>query len=220
MSNDKNVSAEASATATSAESTAATTANAKSKKMKTKDLIYAGAFGALYIVLMLILVMSSGMVPILYVLAPITVGIFCGTVYELCVLKVRKFGPALIMGVLFALVACSGAWYCMVTAIATSLLAELIIYLGKYKSKKMYLASFVVFNINMSCPYMIMFFSRDFFIQRARDYYGDAYADGLLNLMTPGLWFYIVGFSIIGGILGALIASKLIKKHFNKAGIV
>ncbi|MCR5742346.1 MAG: MptD family putative ECF transporter S component [Lachnospiraceae bacterium] len=190
------------------------------KKLRTKDLIYAGAFGALYIVLMLILVMSSGMVPILYILAPITVGVFCGTVYELCVLKVRKFGPALIMGLLFALVACNGAWYCFVTATACALLAELIIFLGKYKSKFMYLLSFVVFNINMSCPYMIMTFNRDGFMTRARDYYGEEYANGLSKLMTPWIWYALVGFAIIGGILGALIASKLIKKHFTKAGIV
>jgi len=192
----------------------------KDKKLRTKDLIFAGAFGALYIVLMLILVMSSGMVPILYILAPITVGVFCGTVYELCVLKVRKFGPALIIGVLFALVACNGAWYCMVTAIATSILAEVIILLGRYKSKFMYLASFVVFNLNMACPYMIIFFNRDGFIKKARDYYGDGYADSLTSLMPQWIWFAIIGFALIGGLLGSLIASKLIKKHFTKAGIV
>ena len=81
------------------------------KKLRTKELIYAGAFGALYIVLMLIIVLGTSMIPILYILAPISVGLVCGTVYMLCVLKVRKFGAALILGVLFALTACSGAWY-------------------------------------------------------------------------------------------------------------
>ena len=44
-------------------------------KLKTKDLIYAGAFGAVYLILMLAIVMVSGMIPILYILAPLTVGI-------------------------------------------------------------------------------------------------------------------------------------------------
>ena len=78
------------------------------KKLRTKELIYAGAFGALYIVLMLIVVLGTSMIPILYILAPISVGLVCGTVYMLCVLKVRKFGAALILGVLFALTSCSG----------------------------------------------------------------------------------------------------------------
>ena len=35
------------------------------KKMRTKDLIFAGAFGAIYLVLMLIVVMVGGAIPIL-----------------------------------------------------------------------------------------------------------------------------------------------------------
>ncbi|MGF6367097.1 putative ECF transporter S component (TIGR02185 family) [Aequitasia blattaphilus] len=120
------------------------------KKLRTKDLIYAGAFGAIYLVLMLIIVMGSGMVPILYIISPLTVGVICGTVYMLCDLKVHKFGAVLILGVLFALVACSGYWLSMVCAALTALAAELILYLGKYKSKAMYVLSFAVFNVTCS----------------------------------------------------------------------
>ena len=55
------------------------------KKMRTRDLIYAGAFGAIYLVVMLAVVMLSGMIPILYLVAPLTVGVVCGTIYEMCV---------------------------------------------------------------------------------------------------------------------------------------
>ena len=117
-------------------------ANNGSKKMSAKELMYAGAFAAIYIVL--IIVMGSGIVPILYVLSPISVGAVCGTVYMLCVLKVRRFGAALIMGALFALIACSSNMAGLVMALCTSLLAELVLFLGKYQSKKMYLLSFTV----------------------------------------------------------------------------
>ena len=134
------------------------------KKMRTKDLIYAGAFGAIYIVMMLIIVMASGMLPVLYLAAPLTVGVVCGTVYMLCVLKVRKFGAALILGALFALVACSTAWQGAVLALSAALLAELILFLGKYKSKKMYITSFVLFNLNMAGPFLMLFIARDHFL--------------------------------------------------------
>ncbi|MBQ9004860.1 MAG: MptD family putative ECF transporter S component, partial [Atopobiaceae bacterium] len=130
---------------------------ASAKKMRTRDLIYAGAFGAIYLVVMLIIVMGASMVsPILYLAAPLFVGTVCGTIYEMCVLKVRKFGPALILGVLFALVSCASAGLiALVLAIAFALAAELIIMAGKYQSKKMYLLSFVAFNCNMACPYLM-----------------------------------------------------------------
>ena len=95
--------------------------NPSNRKLRTKELIYAGAFGALYIVLMLVIVLGTSMIPVLYLLAPITVGLVCGTVYMLCVLKVKKFGAALILGVLFALCACSNAWFSFVGAVAAEL---------------------------------------------------------------------------------------------------
>jgi len=106
-------------------------------------------FGAIYLVVMLVVVMLSGMIPILYLIAPLTVGIVCGTIYEMCVLKVHKFGAALILGALFALVSCTSNILSLVCAIVVAILAELVIKAGGYTSKKMYLASFVVFNLNI-----------------------------------------------------------------------
>ena len=191
-----------------------------SKKMTAKDLMYAGAFAAIYIVLMLVIVMGSGIVPILYVISPITVGAVCGTVYMLSVLKVKRFGAALIMGILFALSACASNMPGLIMAICTSLLAELVLLLGKYKSKKMYLLSFVVFNLNMSCPFSMLFFARDKFFAISEQYQGKEHTEALMKLLPDGIYFGIIGFAVIGGILGAFIANKLIKKHFEKAGIV
>lgn len=190
------------------------------KKLETKDLIYAGAFGAIYIVLMLIIVMGSGMIPILYILSPLTVGIVCATVYELCVLKVHKFGAALILGVLFALVAASSNIVGLICAVVIALIAELIIKAGNYKSKKMYLLSFVIFNLNMVCPFATLVMNREAFFEKAVGYYGQDYADKVAALTPSWIIFAFIGLALLGGIIGAFIADKLIKKHFAKAGIV
>ena len=158
------------------------TAQQSDKKLRTKDLIYAGAFGAVYIVLMLIAVLGTSAIPVLYILAPFTVGVVCATVYELCVLKVHKFGAALILGVLFALVACSGNVLGMVLAVACALAAEFIIMAGQYKSRKMFLLSFLAFNLNMVCPYTMLYFHRDEFMARSVSFYGQDYADQLATI--------------------------------------
>lgn len=196
------------------------TAAAEDKKLRTKDLIYAGAFGAIYIVLMLVVVLGTSMVPILYILAPLPVGIVCGTVYELCVLKVHKFGAALILGVLFALVACSAHPLGMILAVIAALLAELVIRSGSYKSKKMYLLSFVVFNLNMVCPYTQLYFYRDQFLSLSANYYGQTYADAIAGYANNGLAFLQIALALLGGAIGSFIASRLISKHFEKAGII
>lgn len=190
------------------------------KKMRTRDLIYAGAFGAIYIVLMLIIVLGTSAIPVLYIAAPFTVGVVCATVYELCVLKVRKFGAALILGVLFALVACSGNLMGMVLAIACALAAELVIKAGGYKSRKMFLLSFPVLNLNMVCPYTMLYFHRDEFMARSVSFYGQEYADQLAKYAVSSLAFIQIALALAGALIGALIASRLISKHFEKAGIV
>lgn len=190
------------------------------RKMRTRDLIYAGAFGAIYLVLMLIIVMGSGAIPILYLLTPLTVGLVCGTVYLLCVVKVHKFGAALILGVLFALVACSASIPGLVLGIAAALGAELVLFLGKYRSKTAYLASFVVFNINMSAPFLMLLLAYDRFLEMVVGYRGQAFADTFAALTPDGIWFAILGLALLGGLGGSFIGSRLIKKHFTKAGIV
>lgn len=190
------------------------------KKMRTKELIFAGAFGAIYIVVMLLVVMLFGTVPILYILTPLPVGIICATIYELCVLKVRKFGAALILGVLFAVTSCSGYLPGLIIAVVVALLAELVILAGKYKSKLMFLLSYLVFNLNMVCPFTNLYFNRDAFMSMATEYYGADYANGVAQLATSWLPLIQIGLAVLGAGIGAFVASKLIKKHFEKAGIV
>lgn len=188
--------------------------------LSTKDLIYAGAFGAIYLVLMLVIVMGLGAMPLLYWMAPLFVGLVGGTVYMLCVMKVRKLGAALILGILFALVAGSTRWYTFVGCLVGPILAELVIRAGKYESRKMYLISFILFNLSMCGPYLAFVFDLDASLAMSAQYYGDAYVQGMTQIFGSGFYFGTVAFAIIGGAGGAFIASKLLKKHFEKAAIV
>lgn len=192
----------------------------KKNKLTTKDLIYAGAFGAIYIVLMLAIVMGLGAIPLLYWLAPMFVGLIGGTVYMLCVMKVKKFGTALILGLLFALVAGSTRWYTFCACLVGPLLAELVIFMGKYESRKMYLASFVLFNLSMCGPYLCFVFDLDASLAMSAQYYGAAYVKAATQIFQGGFYLGTIGFALVGGIGGALLASKLLKKHFEKAAII
>ncbi len=190
------------------------------KKLRTKDLIFAGAFGAIYIVLMLLVVMSCGSVPILYIISPLFVGIVCATVYELCVLKVRKFGAALVIGILFAVTTSAAFLPGLILAIVIALIAEFVMMAGKYKSKKMFMLSFVVFNLNMVCPFTNLYFRRDAFLSMATEYYSQEYAEAVATYATPVLPLIQIALALVGAVIGLVIANLLIKKHFEKAGIV
>ena len=57
----------------------------KTNKLKTKDLIVAGAFAALYVVVLFAVVTVMGFVPILYLIAPFVNSVILGCIY-ICLL--------------------------------------------------------------------------------------------------------------------------------------
>lgn len=191
-------------------------------KLKTKDLIYAGAFASVYIVVMFVAVMLLGFVPVLYLLAsPFVVGLLNATVYIMYIMKVKKFGAITILGLLFGLVTTTGGHpYSIMFAVPLGLIADLIAKSGNYKSKTMISISYMIFNLTMIGPFMTLFVARDSFVDSCVEYYGEAYGEAILNLATDWLIFAQAGLAVLGALLGTLLAQKLLKTHFEKAGIV
>ncbi|MFI3116127.1 MAG: MptD family putative ECF transporter S component [Clostridia bacterium] len=192
------------------------------KKLKTKDLIYAGAFAAIYIVVMFVAVMLLGFVPFLYLFAsPFVVGVIGAIVYTMYVLKIKKFGGITILGVLFGLVTTTGGHpYSIMFAIPIGIVADLIAKTGKFESKKLISISYMVFNLTMIGPFMTLFVAKDAFVQSCIDYYGQSYGDAIASLATDWLIFAQGGLAVAGAFVGTILASKLLKTHFEKAGIV
>ena len=62
----------------------------KTNKLKTKDLIVAGAFAALYVVVLFVVVTVMGFVPILYLIAPFVNSVILGCIYMMYVKKCPK----------------------------------------------------------------------------------------------------------------------------------
>lgn len=81
------------------------------RKLTVKALIVAGAFAALYLVVMLIVVMGAGFIPILLLSLPLLLSVVCGPIYMLYVMKVPKRGAVLILSILAGLaMLSSGMW--------------------------------------------------------------------------------------------------------------
>lgn len=188
---------------------------------RTKDLIYSGAFAAIYLVVMLVIVMGgSAISPLLYIMAPLFTGIITGTIYILAVLKVKSFVPAVVMGAVFALMMVSASPVTIVMIVVWTALACLVLHLGKYQKKLTFDLSFVLFNMNITAPFAMLLYARDAYIARAAEYNGAAYAESLAAVTPDGIYFAILAMGVVGGIIGALIANKLIDKHFKKAGVL
>lgn len=191
------------------------------KKIDTKSLIQSGAFAAIYFVLMFIIVMGSTVVsPALYLASPLTVGIITGTVYLLSVLKVKSIVPVIVMGVLFFFGAGGNSPVGAAITIAATVAACVILVVSKFRSKLMFCLSFVVYNLTMAAPFAMLATARDQFIGMVESYYGDAMV-AQFEALTPD-WIFpaLVALALVGGALGALIGSRLVDKHFKRAGVL
>ena len=148
-----------------------------SKKLTVKDLIFAGTFAAIYLVAVLGIMMVVGSVPILYLLCPCILGVLLGSIYLLSVTKVRKFGAALIIELLFACISTGFDPIAFSVCVISAVLAEICILIGKYKSKKWYAISYVFFNIGTAANFIRIFFAKDAYIANLQQRAGGAFAD-------------------------------------------
>lgn len=189
------------------------------KKMNTKDYIFAGAFAALYIVILLASVMLFGLNPIIYLMTPLIAGIILGPVFILYISKVPKKGAIFILAILTGLVMSSYSIIPLVIAVIVGILAELVLSnrMGNIKVKNA--IAYSIFNISLVGPFTMLLFARDQFMQTSADYYGQDYVERISALTPDWILLVLVAFAIVGGLVGALLGHKMNKKHFEKAGI-
>ncbi|KGF07049.1 membrane protein [Tissierellia bacterium S5-A11] len=190
------------------------------KKLKVKDLVSIGVFAVIYFVLMFAVGMM-GMIPILFLIYPTVLGIVAGTVLMLFMAKVQKPWALFILGMISPLVmfAMGHTYVLPVFSLIVMMVAELIRKIGNYNSFKYNMLSYAVFCTWICGSLMQMLLAKEKYIELSM-MMGKDYVDALENLITyPHMALVALG-AFLGGIIGAYIGKALLKKHFEKAGIV
>lgn len=193
----------------------------RATKLSGHDLINIGIFGAIYFVIVCVISML-GIVPVFLPLLAVLVPIIGGIIpFMLFLTKVKKPGMifimAIIMGLLMVLTG-MGMWSLLTSAIA-GLIAEIVFKSGNYASAKKAVLTYGFFSLWMYGNYMSLFLDREqYFAQRAS--FGKAYAEAVAQLLPNWMAFVLLIACFICGILGGLFGQKVLKKHFEKAGLV
>ena len=187
--------------------------------MKGKDLINIGIFSAIYFVIVFIVAML-GFVPIMLPMLAVLVPIIGGVPFMLFLTRVKKFGMiwimSIIMGLLMILTGMS--WPPLAVSAVTGLIAELVFRAGKYRSAAMAVLTNAVFSLWVAANYLPLFFAADKYWESRKDY-GQDYIDSVNKLMSKWMCPTLFAAAFVCGIIGGLLGRKLMKKHFEKAGI-
>ncbi|MDU7890603.1 MAG: MptD family putative ECF transporter S component [Finegoldia magna] len=190
------------------------------KKLKVKDLVSIGVFAVIYFALMFGIGMM-GMIPILFLIYPTVLAIVAGTVVMLFMTKVQKPWALFILGMISPLVmfAAGHTYVVVVLSLIVMIIAELVRKIGNYNSFKYNMLSYAVFSTWICSSLMQMLLAKEKYIEMSM-MMGKDYVDVLEKLITyPHMALVALG-AFLGGIIGAYIGKALLKKHFEKAGIV
>lgn len=190
-----------------------------SNKLNGKDLINIGIYSAIYFVISAALAVT-GLIPIMLMLLSSMYGIICGIPFMLFLTKVKKPGMifimSLIMGIMMFLTGMT--WVPIPVSAVTGLIAELVYRMGEYKSMKEAVLTAGVFPLWACGNYIPLFIQREAYYAGSESYSAD-YISSVMN-MTPW-WMLPLLFvmTFVAGILGGLLGKKLLKKHFQRAGV-
>lgn len=192
-----------------------------SKKLTVRDLIHIGVYSTLYLVVFFMCSLLS-IVPVLYPFIPVAAGILCGIPFMMFMTKVNKPGMIFIMLIIMGMVAflLGYTWIPIVTAIVFGFLAELILKVGGYKKFSTVSLAYATASVWAVGIIMPMWVLASTYVEFVRENMGDQYTDSLLHYMPWWMGFVFVGLYFVFGLVGAFVGRKMLKKHFERAGIV
>ncbi|MCR5228304.1 MAG: MptD family putative ECF transporter S component [Eubacterium sp.] len=191
----------------------------ENNKLNAKDLINVGIYTAICAVLVCAVAMT-GVIPIMMVLLIVFVPILTGIPYMMFLTKVKKFGMILIMNVILgAFMWITGmSYYALIVGTISGLIAEFIYRAGDYKSKWHGIFAFAVSGLYCWANYFGIFFNSEAYFS-TRQNFGQEYIDSVTKMLPVWMCPVLFVVDVVCGIIGGWIGTKVLRKHFEKAGI-
>lgn len=188
--------------------------------MNGKDFINIGIYTAIYFVISIALAMT-GLIPIFLILLSSMIGIVGGIPFMLFLTKVKKPGMILIMSTIMGILmfVTGMTWMPIPFSVLTGLICELIYRGGNYKNMKAAILTAGAFPLWACGNYLPLFLQRtQYFAERSS--YGQEYVDAVMKYTPNFMFFVLLITTFVCGIIGGFIGKALLKKHFERAGIV
>ncbi len=192
-----------------------------SEKLKVKDLILIGVFTVIYMITMFV-VGIIGFVPILYLFWPALAALVCGMIVMLFMAKVPRpfamFIFALLPSLLFFAMGLPVLY--IINGLIIAIIAELLLKLGGYKKFIFNALAYAVFSLSNCTMIVQWLISKAAVYKKTVEVYGAEYAEKLDSLITVVNVSGIFILTFVMALIGAYIGKLVLKKHFEKAGIV
>ncbi|GAA3661300.1 MptD family putative ECF transporter S component [Microbacterium marinilacus] len=207
---------------TLAASAAPTGRRRSSISFSARDLLNVAIFAVIYFVIVFVIAMLGVVSPLVMLLTLPLSAIAAGVPYMLFLTRVRHTGMVtlfgLVVGLLYLMM--GQPWQSTLVTVGVSILAELVLAAGGFRSKWAAIWAYTVFSAWFVGPWIPMFLDRDAYLRSAAmESMGEEYLAGFDQLVSTPAVLAMTGAAVVCGFLGALLGTALLRKHFRKAGL-
>ena len=192
--------------------------------LQTKDFISIGIFSLIYFVIAFSIGGIAQMTPVTFPFMPMIVALFTGSIFMLYTAKIPKRGAISILGILSGILLFVTGMFWMMSAFFAVLgfVADFIVSSGHSGSFKRRLIAYCIFALSPMGAYVpmaVMPEQFDKFMRKKGDFSSFAEVINAIGVNKWAIPVMILG-TIVCALIGGFIGKKLLKKHFEKAGIV
>lgn len=193
-----------------------------SPQFRARDFLTVAIFAVIYIVVIFAVAMLGIISPLVMVITLPLAPLVAGIPYMLFLSRVRHAGMVTLFGAVFGLASMGWGhpWQSALVIVGVSLIAEVVLFAGRYRSKWAAIWAYTIFSAWMIGPWIPFFLDPAGYIaQQAAQSMGSEYASQMDDVLAVpviiGVW--IAG--IVFGFLGGILCSAVLRKHFERAGL-
>ncbi|WP_422771419.1 MptD family putative ECF transporter S component [Plantactinospora sp. WMMC1484] len=190
--------------------------------LTARDLLNVAIFAVIYFVTVYAIALLGIINPLVMLLTlPLSI-VVAGIPYMLFLTRVRHAGMVTLFGAAIGVLYLLGGhpWISTLVTIAVALLAEVVLWAGRYRSRAAAIVAYAVFSLWYIGPMLPLLTNRaEYLDSPGMRAMGPEYVASFdRTVSTTVLWAYNVS-TLVCGLLGGLLGVYLLKKHFTRAGL-
>lgn len=193
-----------------------------SLRMTPRDLINIGIFAALYLVVVMGISMLGFVSPVVMLVALAAAIVAGGVPFMLFLTRVGHAGMIAVFAVITSgvLLLMGHPPVSFALTVVLALVAEVIVWAGGYRSRWASVLAHTVYAIWFVGPFLPIFYApQEYFSGPSMRQMGTAYTEQMEALLSPGVLLAFDVSTLVLGFLGGLLGARLLRKHFEKAGL-
>ena len=193
-------------------------------RLNGKDLINAGIFSAIYVVIIIAVACTLGLIPIGFLLLTFVVPFVEGIPMMLYFTKIKKFGMLIILQAVIgiAMILTGMGYDLLIWAIITGIVGELILKASKYQKSMGCVLAYAVSSICIAGNYVHWLTASQGWLKNKAASYGETFMYSVYGWFHSNWWLFplLIVSCFVGGFLGGMIGRKVLRKHFERSGLV